>query len=240
MRIRYSALIVLLATSAVPSVGLAQVLTLRQLGNPRTLDHGVPVATVSLVDDLVVLGGARIVEDTYGEPFVLGHATLDRRIPSQARVVFTMTNPTEKPISLKDVLIYERTLLSASSSHLRGVTVGAPYMPLSAAGWGPGSLQGEELQPGARLTVEVPVSPLICGTDGCHADGFVVFVGRNLPHGDRPTDPRAWFGENRPPPAEVSGPAGRAWIGENPIFTRAFLALLSQAQQQTTSLRAPR
>jgi hypothetical protein len=147
-----------------------------------------------------------------------------------------MTNPTDLPIPLKDVLIYERTIVSSSSRYLRDVTVGAPYMPTNVAGWGPGDLEGNVLQPGASLTVEVPISPLLCREDGCQADGFVVFVGRKLPEGDRSMDPRAWLGDNRPAHIDGStGPAGRAWFGQNPIFTRAFLALVAQTQQQTTA-----
>jgi hypothetical protein len=207
--------VILLAGSAVPSVGSAQVLTLQPLRYASSLDHAVPVATVSLVGDIVALGGARIVEDSYGEPFVLGGATLDVSVPSRAKVVFTMTNATETPIPLRDVMVYERTMLSASSKYLRGVTVGAPHMPLSASGWRAAlPRSGEELQPGASLTVEVPISSPVCDKGECQADGFIVFVGREPPHGDRSTDPN-----------------GRAWAGDNPLFTRAFLQLVSRPPQ---------
>lgn len=237
MRIAYPALMSLLLTSAAPTNALAQVLTLPAYAYPhqRPLEHAVPVATASLVGDVVTLEGARIVQDSYGEPFVLGAATLNLSTPSQPKIVFTMTNDTEVPIPLKDVLIYERTIVSAQS--LRGVTVGAPFMPMSAAGWGPGRYpEGEQLQPGASLTVEVPLSPF--GPESANPIGFVVFVGRKLPHGDESMDPtgRAWIGETRPAHADASGaPAGRAWLGENPLFTRAFLALLSQGQRTTSS-----
>jgi hypothetical protein len=214
MRIAYSAVVALLVIGAVPPVGVAQVLTLDQHGYRWSLDHAVPVATVSLVGDIVALGGARVVQDTYGEPFVLGAATLDVTVPGRAKVVFTMTNATEMPIRLKDVLVYERTMVS--STYLRGVTVGAPYMPLSVSGVIAGNppKAGEELQPGASLTVEMPISAPLCHEAQCQTDGFIVFVGRKLPHGDTSLDP-----------------TGRAWLGENPLFTRAFLALVSPAQQ---------
>jgi hypothetical protein len=237
MRIGYPALMSLLLASAAPTNAVAQVLTLPAYPypHPRPLEHAVPVATVSLVGDVVTLEGARVVQDAYGEPFVLGAATLNLNTPSQPRVVFTMTNGTEAPIPLRDVLIYERTMVSAQS--LRGVTVGAPFMPVSAAGWGPGGYsEGEQLQPGASLTVEVPLSPF--GTESAAPSGFVVFVGRKLPHGDKSMDPtgRAWIGETRTAHADASGaPAGRAWLEDNPLFTRAFLALLSQGQLSASS-----
>lgn len=232
MRIAYAALATLLTVTAFPSTGSCQVLTLHDYGNPlrhaHNLDRAVPVATVSLVDDIVALDGARVVQDPYGQPFVLGAATLDRHDPSRLKIVFTMTNRTDTVIPLKDVLIYERTMIAATS--LRGVTVGAPVMPTSAAGWGPGDLEGEELQPGASLTVEVPLSPF--DTASVYPSGFIVFVGRKVPHTDRGMDPTgaAWIGDNRPAYTDPSMPAGRAWLGENPIFTRAFLALVSQGQ----------
>lgn len=238
MRVASSAF-ALLAVIAVPSVSIAQVLTLARAGNPLGLplnvDHQVPVATVSLAGDIVALGGGRIVQDPFGEPFMLGAATLDRHVASEGKIVFSITNVTDATIALKDVVIYERTMLS--SLHLSGVTVGAPFMPTSAAGWGPGDLEGEELPSGASMTIEVPLSPLVCSTNGCQADGFVVFVGRRLPHGDPSLDPtgRAWIGDNRPARIDPSLPAGRAWVAENPIFTRAFLALISQARRPTSA-----
>lgn len=206
MRLATAALLALAV--GIPSVGAAQVIDLNPFPYRTTLDHDVPVATVSLVDDIVTLGGGRVVRDPYGE-FVLGAATLDLRMPSQPRIAFTIKNTSEMPVALKDMLIYERTMLSGSSAPLRGTAVGAAYMPLSAVGWGPGDFVPQELASGASLTVEAPLSPM-CGKgkDVCNADGFVVFVGRKLPHADVPLAP------------------GRAWAGDNPIFTRAFLSLL--------------
>ena len=237
MRVAYPALMSVLLASAAPTHALAQVISLPAYAypHPRPFDRAVPVATVSLVGDVVTLEGARIVQDAYGDPFVLGAATLNLSSPSQPKIIFTMTNRTEVAIALKDVLVYERTMISAQS--LRGVTVGAPFMPMGAAGWGPGGYpEGELLQPGANLTVEVPLSPF--GPESANPIGFVVFVGRKLPHGDPSMDPtgRAWIGDTRPAHADTSGaPAGRAWLGENPLFTRAFLALLSQGQPTTGS-----
>lgn len=227
MRIASPALLTLLLAGAAATTPSAQTFSLPAYayGRAQHLAQTVPVATVSLVGDVVRLGGARVVQDTYGEPFVLGAATLDLRIPSQPKIVFTMTNDSDAPISLNDVLIYERTLVSAE--YLRGVTVGAPFMPMSAAGWGPGDWQGEQLQPGSRLTVEVPLSPF--GPAAVRPAGFIVFVGRRLPAADTSADPigHSPIADSRPAQADRS-PAGRAWLGENPLFTRAFLALLSQ------------
>lgn len=232
MRIAYSAFVTLLAVTAVPAIGSAQVRAL-EVYKPHSLDHAVPVATVSLVGDIVALEGARIVRDSYGEPFVLGAAKLDQRVPSQTKVVFSITNATGKPIRLQDVVIYQRAMVP--STYLRDTIVGAPYMPMSASGWFaayPNS--GEELPPGASLAIEAPISPPSpCDKTGCHAAGFVVFVGRKVPRADKSMGTgRAWLGNERPPKtAGSTGPYGRAWMGENPLFTRAFLALLSQPQQ---------
>jgi hypothetical protein len=213
MRNVHTTVLTLLVVTAVPSVGVAQVLTLEPSGGRRqSLDHAVPVATVSLVGDIVSLDGGRIVQDSYGEPFVLGTAKLDLSDRSQTKVVFRMVNATGTPIPLEDVVVYERTITSAT--YVRAA-VGAPYTPTSAAGmqaaW-PGS--GEVLQPSASLTVEMPISPTQCGKDICHPDGFIIFVGKKVPHSD----------------ASTVTPFN-AWSGENPLFTRAFLTLVSQAQQ---------
>src|SRR6187200_2338776 len=151
MRIVHSAFAILMAVTAVPAIGSAQVRAL-EVYKPFSLDHAVPVATVSLVGDIVALDGARIVQDAYGEPFVLGAAKLDRRV-SQTKVVFSITNASEKPIRLQDVVIYQRTMVS--STYFRDTMVGAPYMPMSASGWFaayPNS--GEELPAGESLTIE--------------------------------------------------------------------------------------
>jgi len=151
MRSASSAFVVVLAVTAAPSVAAAQVLSLDQVGYRYSFDRQVPAATVSLVDDIVVLGGARVVNDPYGEPFVLGDATVDVRVPYRAKVVFTMTNATATPIRLQDITVYQRTIVAAQ--HLRGVAVGAPFTPSGAnemlAGY-PGS--GDRLEPGASLT----------------------------------------------------------------------------------------
>ena len=124
-----------------------------------------------------------------------------------------MTNRSDVPVPLKDVIVYERTMVAAQ--YLPGLDAGAPYMPLGTAGWGPGgSPLGEELQPGATLTVAVPISPLFCDKGACRADGFVVYIGKGLPLMGNP-----------------AGLSGRAWNGGNPLFTRAFLQLLSTTQQ---------
>src|SRR4051812_6274758 len=75
MRIAEATLMSLAVAVAVPSAAGAQVLT-PFLGNPwplydERLDHPVPVATVSRVDDLVSLSHPRTVQDGLGEPFVL-------------------------------------------------------------------------------------------------------------------------------------------------------------------------
>src|ERR1051326_2538659 len=158
MRNVHTTVLTLLVVTAVPSVGVAQVLTLEPSGGRRqSLDHAVPVATVSLVGDIVSLDGGRIVQDSYGEPFVLGTAKLDLSDRSQTKVVFTMANATETPIPLEDVVVYGRTITSAT--YVRAA-VGAPYTPTSAAGMRAAWLgSGEVLQPGASLPVEWTISP---------------------------------------------------------------------------------
>src|SRR5262245_21989438 len=126
--------VTMLAMIGAPSVSLAQVVSLQPHGHYFTIDHAIRVATVSLTKDIVKVEGGRVVDDGLGEPFVLGAATLNMSVPSAPKIVFTITNRTEASIPLQDVLIYERTMVAAKD--LPGTTVGAPFMPTSASGWG--------------------------------------------------------------------------------------------------------
>jgi hypothetical protein len=217
MRVAYSALMILVMASAVPSVGEAQVLN--PFGDPgkhdrARLDHVVPVATVSRVGDIVALADARVVQDPSGEPFVLGAATLDVRDPSHARIVFTVANATGRPLPLNDLDVIERTMVSSRPDN------GRPPVPLNelavrAAPHGQG-----ELQPGASVTIQIPISAPDCrNASACELRGFLVFVGRDLTHPDlrttTPSDP-AWL--------EVG-------LREKALFVRAFGTLLSEAHQ---------
>jgi hypothetical protein len=211
MRVTYSALIALLVASAVPSVGWAQVLTpFAGARNDQRLDHVVPVATVNLVGDMVALADARIVQDPSGEPFVLGAATLDLRDPSHAKIVFTMTNTSETPIPWNTVAlkVARVTLLPDNGRLFFGCS-------LSGRAGHRGTWQ-----PGARVTVQVPIAP----NANClllrksEPEGFLVYAGRELPHPDL-----------------LAGPDDAGWreVGrrENALFLRAFEKLRSLASQ---------
>ena len=161
MRIAHSALMALLVMGAAPSVGVAQVLTLDQLGYHWSLDHAVPVATVSLAGDIVALDGARTVQDSYGEPFVLGAATLDVTSDRQDRLQDDECH--DGPIPLKDVLFYERTMVSRRI--FRGATISAPTPTSAAAIRGVYPPAGEELQSGATLTVDPHPASNVTRTD---------------------------------------------------------------------------
>lgn len=177
MRILYSAFVTLLAMTAVPAVGVAQVL-LPFEGKPwptynERLDRAVPVATVSHVGDMFALADARTVEDGHGEPFVLGSATLDLRDPAHAKVVFTMTNVTGTPILFTDVMIDE-VLLCATGDRER------PFaFPQVGGRPADGMHDPREFQPGEKMTVQIPIPPS-CPMRS-EPVGILVRVGRPSP-----------------------------------------------------------
>jgi hypothetical protein len=148
----------LILASALPSVASAQVLTPFDENPGRIydqhLDHSVPVFTVSRVGDIVALSGARIVDDDHGEPFVLGAASLDLRDPVHTKVVFTITNVTDAPIPLDDVVIHEASLCSLNNS-------GSDHaFALPQSGGRAGGFHGTaQLQPGQRVTIQIPIPP---------------------------------------------------------------------------------
>jgi hypothetical protein len=217
MRIAEATLMSLAVAVAVPSGAGAQVLT-PFLGNPwplydERLDHPVPVATVSRVDDLVSLSHPRTVQDGLGEPFVLGDASLDLRDPAHAKVVFTMANATQAPLLLDDVVIHEVRLCSLPDrSH--------PFAYPQVGGRGDGFHGTAELQSGERVTAEIPVPPN-CQGKGTDTVAILVRVGR-------------------PGPAEASStPAIRASTAlhvDNALFSRFFQYL----RAHTTSPAARR
>ncbi len=219
MRIAYPALMSLVTVSVVTSVGSAQVLTPLSGGQHFGLDHAVPVATVSRVGDIVAPGGARIVQDQRGEPFVLGAATLDLRDPSNAKIVFTMTNPADTAIALNDVEITAHTMVSAVPDD------GRPAVALNLRSGRAARHGGGELQPGATMTVQIPISAPAC-LNTCRLRGFLVSVGRESPH-----------------PPLSNGPSDAAWreVGrrEGAILRRAFAKVLSDLNTEVPQHHVP-
>jgi hypothetical protein len=81
MRVLQTVLLSLVLASALPSVSFAQLPLTPFAENPwpicdQHFDRPVRVASVSRVNDIVSLAGARVVDDGHGEPFVLGAASL--------------------------------------------------------------------------------------------------------------------------------------------------------------------
>ena len=214
MRIAYSTVMTLLLGSAVPAIGLAQVLTPFSDQHPaHRLDRLVPVATVNLVGDVVALDDPLVVDDPTGEPFVLGAASLDLRDPSHAQIVFSMTNASSEPIPWNTV---ELTVRRVTPVPVEDQNKGAPALffgcrhgALAGHASRPTSPKGA-WQPGATVTVQVPVA------DDClrrfeKADplAFLVYAGSVLPHPDL-----------------LLGPSDPGWsaVGarNNALFRRAF------------------
>jgi hypothetical protein len=220
MRITYSALITLMLASAVPSVGLAQVLSPflgKTLREERRLDHVVPVATVNLVGDMVALADPRVVDDPSGEPFVLGAASLDLRDPSHAKITFTMTNISSEPMPWDTVRFDVRSVTRPDVvDRMRGAPalfIGCRIGRLGLAG-----SPRELWQPGATVTVQVPIAPYTNCTQGSELQGFLVYAGSVLPHPDL-----------------LLGPSAPGWdeaaAEEKALFHRAFEKLTSRTQQ---------
>lgn len=157
MRVLQTALLSLVLASAVPSVSFAQFPLTPFDENPwpiydQHLDRPVPVATVSRVNDIVALAGARVVDDGHGEPFVLGAASLDVHDPAHAKVMFAIANASDSPIPLDDVVINEMNLCSIPD---RDHPFGFPL-----AGGRAGGFHGTgQLQPGERVTIQIPIPP---------------------------------------------------------------------------------
>jgi hypothetical protein len=175
MRRACSAFVVLLAVCAAPSAEAIQhVLTPFHdaLLEQQNLDHAVPIATVPRVGSIVALADARIVQNPSGQPFVLGAATLDVTNISSPRIGFTMTNTTQQPIQLSDVFIEAQTM---------AVDKGYARYLGSLEGQAGSSLAGEQLQPGATIVVDMPISPLTISARYLDTKyktwGFLVLVG---------------------------------------------------------------
>lgn len=210
MRRACSGIVTLLAMCAVPPIdGAQQAVTVfdNTPHDRQRLEHPVPVATVSRVGDIVALGDARIVPNPPGEPFVVGAATLNVSDPSHPRIGFTMTNTTPQPVDLSAVFVEANTM---------GADIQGNIRPLGGLSGLAGSPSGtEQLQPGATITVAMPIPPM--AVSACYLDdkygkrwGFLVLVG------------------------EYPGPASngvdreqRSWK----LLNKAFLMLVSEASR---------
>jgi len=198
MRIASSAFALFVVTIAVPSVGVAQVLTPFSpmefspvQRDTQSLDRVVPVATVNLVGDVVRLADPLDVQDPSGEPFVLGAASLDLRDRSHVTIAFTLTNGSSQPILWNTV---EFRVERVTPVPLDDQMKGAPdlfFCPLSRRGLA--GLPQEMWQPGAIVNVEVPIAgDCLRRAEAADPLGFLVYAGRSLPHPDLssgPSDP---------------------------------------------------
>jgi hypothetical protein len=184
MRIAYSVVITLLAMSAVPAPISAQVLTPfanephHWVADMTKLDHPVPVAIVSRVGDSVILDNPRVLQDSSGERFVLGTATMDLSDPALPRIIFGITNATTTPLPLRDVQISEDSMFWLPGRARPLAAIGGKYGRASRA-------ETAVLQPGARVMVQIPISDahLVDHTrtaidETVELAGFFVSVGR--------------------------------------------------------------
>jgi hypothetical protein len=169
----------------------------------------VPVATVNLVGDMVALADPLVVEDPGGEPFVLGTATLDLRDPAHAKIVFTMTNASDRPVPWNTVEVSVRRITLLPDNDRLFFGCGLSGRAAQQGTWAPG----------ATVTVQVPIAPNVnCLTTPSEPQGFLIYAGRALPHPDL-----------------TAGPDHPGWSQvtrrENALFLRAFEKLRSQASQ---------
>jgi hypothetical protein len=161
MRMTYSALAAVLLLSAAPSASFAQIV-IPYVGDHATrvarLDHVVPVATVTPLNDALTLANPKP-----GADFVLGAARLDIRDPARPMIVFTVSNGTESPLPPGSVHVEVATVY-ANRDGEPTVSIcgyGAPLSNLlNVAGLsGPANTP---LQPGATVTMSMPVGPSNC------------------------------------------------------------------------------
>ena len=166
MRITRSAVGMLLTMSALAVSDQTQVVTPFEMpaGYKQRLDHAVPVATVTRMGQPIALAGAKAVT-TAMEPFMLGPATLDLRVPSHATLVFTMTNATDTPILRHNVLIEEYSVtVRADDDEFLFPTIGGHLeSPESRTTW----------RPGETITVQLPISPV---PEGARLQAFIVLI----------------------------------------------------------------
>ena len=163
MRCVHTAVLTLLAASAVPSVAFAQiVIPYRNFHSADRLDHALPVATVTRTGDPIAL-----VSPQAGDGFVLGAATLDLKDPDHPMIVFAISNGREMPIPLSRVGVNVRAVNAPADD-------GALLFVCGYSGYLTNIMMAHRavsvdttLQPGATLTVAMPVGP------HCHpyADG---------------------------------------------------------------------
>ena len=189
MRIRYMVVVVLLTAGAVPSIGSAQVvlqqppLRLRPLG--ARVDRVVPVAVVSRVGQPMGLNDARTVQDSSGESFVIGAATLDLDDPLDPRVVFTLTNATALPMSWRNVRITEYGVWRDKRGLIFPAFDGIAPRNGRAGRFFPGmsgplhALAGrdEVWEPGTAINLALPISQIPKEGEG-ELEGYLLLVQR--------------------------------------------------------------
>jgi hypothetical protein len=220
MRIVHIALTSLLLGGAVPSVSFAQVVipyTKAAASLVDRLDHSVPVATVVRSTDSAI----GLAYPKPGDGFVLGSAKLDLKDPDHPMVAFTMTNGAQTPMLLSTVITSVwRVNSRAEDGHIAISCMTEPWLSKP----GPADTG---LQPGATISVEMPIAPR-CGPGLGETVGFLVYLhsgGVAWVHAEyeelkarNEADPNRWG----PDPAAVE---------ESAFLHRAFEKLLSLSQQ---------
>lgn len=156
----YSALVIVLLTAA-PSASFAQIVVpYPQVEAPRVarLDHVVPVATVTPPGDAITLANPKP-----GVDLVLGTATLDIRDSAHPMIVFTVRNGSQSPIPPSSIDVHVATV-HATRDGAPTVSICGTMGLLSGLLERPGSsgLANATLQPGAAVTMAMPIGPTNC------------------------------------------------------------------------------
>jgi hypothetical protein len=165
MRIMKAAVLTLLAASAGPSVGFAQIVipyTKAEESHVDRLDHAVPVGTVTRTGDPIALATPQP-----GDGFVLGAAKLDIKDPDHPMMVFTIGNGSGAPIPLSSVMVHVATVNtrvddSAALIVACGYGFGARLTDIMTVHH---AVSGDTtLRPGTTLTLAMPVEGIAVPT----------------------------------------------------------------------------
>jgi hypothetical protein len=216
MRIAYPTFAALMLAGAVPSVTFAQIVVpYGKADHVDRLDHVLPVAVVTRSGDAIAL-----TDPKPGAGFVLGAATLDITDPEHPRIVFTVGNATQTAIPLSRVHVHVATVNALADDE------SALFVPCGYSGWMSSLLRRAGsgvtvLEPGATLTLAVPVGPH-CGPDKDGRPrpnvGFLVHLG---------SDGTPWVAG----PRAEWGPAP-SQLAEDALLRSAFGQLRSRGQHQ--------
>jgi hypothetical protein len=161
MRIASSTVAALLVVGAIPSLAFAQIVVAYPPGPPShvaRLDHAVPVATVTQLNDPIALADAKP-----GVDFVRGAATVDVGDPDHPKIIFTVSNQTASPIPPDNVFVHVASVYPGRDGE-PAVSLCGYNGRLSEMLKTPGSSPAANatLAPGATVTIAIPVGPGPC------------------------------------------------------------------------------